>query len=556
MATIRELLVSIKTELDAASLRAAEAKAAAGLNKAVTKTKTAVKEIEKGNKKVVDGVADTISNATAKITGALRPAEQKVTHTLDKVSAKAKSTGAAVESSAKQANGSVVQSAQTAAAVMTGAFVAAGAAVAAAGVGVLKLTATVNGMISRVGLFSGSMATAKDSLKELVAISSKTGVSLGAVEETFGRMSLSAKALKADNQRIIAVTDGVAKTMAISGKSAAEMAGALTQLGQAFSSPIVQAEEFRSVLEGAPVLADELAKSIIGPNGTAGALLNLVKKQKLSNVAMFAAIEDALPRINAKFDAIPPNLDRITNRLSLLPVTLSLAFGELEGPQKFLTLLDSLITKTQAYLLENREIITLGLSVVFDTLSFSINAVVVAGKGLVEFFKFITDSKTVAVIIAAIVAAVTNWTTVMLAWQTVTKVATALQLAFNLAMAANPIGLVVTAVAGLVIGLIALAQNWDLVTASVKAAWEWLMKVAAIAGNGITMALDAAIGKTPQQAAAQQAVGGGKGGRSYSATANTTVNINGSTPTPSQAKHLGASFAAGSLNGFQALETY
>ena len=505
MATIRELLVSIKTELDAASLRTAEAKAAA----------------------------------------ALKRTEGAATSSMGKIKA---TQGAAL--------GDLSDKAHLAAGVMTGAFVAAGVAIAGAGVGVLKLTATVNGMISRVGLFSGSMATAKDSLRELVAISSKTGVSLGAVEETFGRMSLSAKALKADNQRIIAVTDGVAKTMAISGKSAAEMAGAITQLGQAFSSPIVQAEEFRSVLEGAPVLADELAKSIIGPNGTAGALLNLVKKQKLSNVAMFAAIEDALPRINAKFEAIPPNLDRITNRLSLMPVTLSLAFGELEGPQKFLTLLDSLITKTQAYLLENKEIITLGLSVVFDTLSFSINAVVVAGKGLVEFFKFITDSKTVAVIIAAIVVAVTNWTTVMLAWQTVTKVAAALQLAFNLAMAANPIGLVVTAVAGLVIGLIALAQNWDLVTASVKAAWEWLMKVAAIAGQGITMALDAAIGKTPQQAAAQQAVGGGKGGRSYSATANTTVNINGSTPTPSQAKHLGASFAAGSLNGFQALETY
>jgi len=56
------------------------------------------------------------------------------------------------------------------------------------------------------------------------------------------------------------------------------------------------------------------------------------------------------------------------------------------------------------------------------------------------------------------------------AWAAVQKVATAAQWALNVAMNANPIGLIVTAVAALAAGVYLLYKNWDKVTGAIKRA--------------------------------------------------------------------------------------
>lgn len=61
--------------------------------------------------------------------------------------------------------------------------------------------------------------------------------------------------------------------------------------------------------------------------------------------------------------------------------------------------------------------------------------------------------KSVAVGIGAIVAAVKAWQVATAAWTVVQNIATAAQVAFNIAMDANPIGIVILAIAGLVAGL-------------------------------------------------------------------------------------------------------
>ncbi|WP_288270313.1 hypothetical protein [uncultured Bifidobacterium sp.] len=61
--------------------------------------------------------------------------------------------------------------------------------------------------------------------------------------------------------------------------------------------------------------------------------------------------------------------------------------------------------------------------------------------------------KSVAVGVGAIVAAVKAWQVATAAWTVVQNIATAAQVAFNIAMDANPIGIVILAIAGLVAGL-------------------------------------------------------------------------------------------------------
>lgn len=55
-----------------------------------------------------------------------------------------------------------------------------------------------------------------------------------------------------------------------------------------------------------------------------------------------------------------------------------------------------------------------------------------------------------------------------------TGIATAAQWAWNAAMTANPIGLVVLAIAALIAGIVLLVKNWDSVKAAGAAAWNWI----------------------------------------------------------------------------------
>lgn len=90
-------------------------------------------------------------------------------------------------------------------------------------------------------------------------------------------------------------------------------------------------------------------------------------------------------------------------------------------------------------------------------------------------FGFITKHKDIfapiAVGIGAIVAAMTAWRVAMGLWQTATKIATAVQVAFNAVMAANPIGLIVLAIIGLVAGLTYFFTQTELG----KQVWQGLM---------------------------------------------------------------------------------
>lgn len=102
-----------------------------------------------------------------------------------------------------------------------------------------------------------------------------------------------------------------------------------------------------------------------------------------------------------------------------------------------------------------------------------------AGKTIVDNWKPISD------VLIAVTAAVATFKVgmaalsiigtingLMKAYQTTTLLGTAAQLALNVAMNANPMGLVVAAIATLVGAGILLYKNWDTVTAATKRLWD------------------------------------------------------------------------------------
>lgn len=102
---------------------------------------------------------------------------------------------------------------------------------------------------------------------------------------------------------------------------------------------------------------------------------------------------------------------------------------------------------------------------------------------------WIAITQGLAVAKGALTAAVTAETAAMTAETGATTAATAAQTGFNLAMLANPITWIVLGIIALIAVIVALAMNWDKVTAAMKTAWEWIKNVASAIWDTLVGAL-------------------------------------------------------------------
>ena len=122
---------------------------------------------------------------------------------------------------------------------------------------------------------------------ELIKVAQQTATPLADIGELYSRMRLAAEQLGASQRDLINLTKTVGLTLKTQGTSATEASGALQQLGQAFTSPIVQAEEFNSIQDALPALLVQVTKNL---GLQQGQLKKYVNDQKLSNKDLFDAI--------------------------------------------------------------------------------------------------------------------------------------------------------------------------------------------------------------------------------------------------------------------------
>ncbi|MCK5316644.1 MAG: tape measure protein, partial [Anaerolineales bacterium] len=91
------------------------------------------------------------------------------------------------------------------------------------------------------------------------------------------------------------------KALAVQGGAASESAGALRQLSQSFSSGIVRAEEFNSLLEGAFPLALAAAEGLDAAGGSVGRLRNLITQGEVTSREFFEAILKGGSQLDEQF---------------------------------------------------------------------------------------------------------------------------------------------------------------------------------------------------------------------------------------------------------------
>lgn len=118
--------------------------------------------------------------------------------------------------------------------------------------------------------------------------------------ELYSRAALQQKELGVSTEELLKFTDDVSIALRVAGTDARAASGALLQLSQALGSGTVRAEEFNSILEGAPTIAQAAAAGLKEAGGSVAKLRSLVIDGKVSSAAFFRAFEAGADTLRTK----------------------------------------------------------------------------------------------------------------------------------------------------------------------------------------------------------------------------------------------------------------
>lgn len=113
------------------------------------------------------------------------------------------------------------------------------------------------------------------------------------------------------NDEIVAFTEALNKQFTISGASVTERNNAMYQLTQAMASGRLQGDEFRTILENAPMLAQQIAKSM---NVPIGKLKEMSSEGLITADIIKNALFESADEVNKKFKEMPIKFGDLMNQ--------------------------------------------------------------------------------------------------------------------------------------------------------------------------------------------------------------------------------------------------
>ncbi len=118
--------------------------------------------------------------------------------------------------------------------------------------------------------------------------------------QLYGRVSLVQGELGITSGQLVGFSNNVAMALRVSGQPSHEASGALLQLAQALGSGVVRAEEFNSIVEGAPTILQAAAAGIKEAGGSVSKLRAIMLDGQLSSKAFFDGINAGAPILEEK----------------------------------------------------------------------------------------------------------------------------------------------------------------------------------------------------------------------------------------------------------------
>lgn len=166
---------------------------------------------------------------------------------------------------------------------------------------------------ARIGLVTNGSDEARAALEGVFAIAQRTGTAVDDVGALYVKLAQSGRELGLTNAQALRLTESIGQAAQLSGATAQEANAAVTQLGQALASGVLQGDELRSLLENAPRLARAMAD---GLGVSVGALKELGSTGALTAQQVVSALQGQAAALQREYDALPPTVGRALTNLS------------------------------------------------------------------------------------------------------------------------------------------------------------------------------------------------------------------------------------------------
>lgn len=163
---------------------------------------------------------------------------------------------------------------------------------------------------ARLGNINDGSQTTVELEGKILAAANRSRANYQTMADSVAKLNLLAGDAFGSNDEAIAFAEQINKMFVVSGTSAQEASAAMYQLNQALASGRLQGDEFRSIIENAPMLANAIAKSM----GVSRAKL----KEMSSDGAITAdvikrAMVDCADEVNAQFAKMPMTFGQAMN---------------------------------------------------------------------------------------------------------------------------------------------------------------------------------------------------------------------------------------------------
>lgn len=177
---------------------------------------------------------------------------------------------------------------------------------------VVDLTDSYTNTNARLAMITGSLEEQKALQDDIFAAANRARGQYDDMANAVAKMKMLAGDAFGSNQEAIGFTELLQKSLKVSGAGTSEQQSAFLQLTQAMASGKLQGDEFRSIMENAPMVANAIAKYL---NVSKGELKELSSDGAITAEIIKNAMFDSADDINKKFKTMPQTFGDVWNRI-------------------------------------------------------------------------------------------------------------------------------------------------------------------------------------------------------------------------------------------------
>src|SRR5579884_2422167 len=177
---------------------------------------------------------------------------------------------------------------------------------------IVQIADAWNMMSARLKLATAGQREYAVAQKELFEIAQRIGVPIQETATLYGKLQQAVRMLGGEQKDALSITESISQALRLSGASATEARSALLQFGQALASGVLRGEEFNSVVENSPRLAQALAD---GLNVPIGRLRKLAEEGRLTADVVVNALLSQKDKLASEYAQLPQTVSQSFERL-------------------------------------------------------------------------------------------------------------------------------------------------------------------------------------------------------------------------------------------------